>query len=261
MADWDYYQRLQTELTRPWVSGIPANLRNQDRLLPDQPVMRHLYQGADYYADLAEVVNSVLPIFSVHDKFDIRLKPGMTYETLGSDLATLHFLQLLVRLTGARDVLEVGTYVGVSAMFLAEAVGEGGHVVTVEVGEEFYTLARDNIARNGLAHRILVVGGDILEIATGEADYDLIFLDGGKADYDKILPAMLDMLRPGGLLVVDDVFCNGDTLNDMPTTAKGGGVGAMLKRAARRGLKEYSPVILPCGNGLLLMCKPKLRTA
>jgi predicted O-methyltransferase YrrM len=223
--------------------------------------MRHLYRGDDYYGDLAEVVASVLPIFWVHDKFDIRLKPGMTYETLGSDLATLHFLQLLVRLTGAKDVLEVGTYVGVSAMFLAEAVGEGGKVTTVEVGDEFANIASENFERNGLAHRIALVKGDILASAMGVEAYDLIFLDGGKADYDKIMPAMLEVLRPGGLLVVDDVFCNGDTLNDMPTTAKGGGVSAMLKRAARWGLKKYSPVILPCGNGLLLMCKPKLRTA
>ena len=84
----------------------------------------------------------MLPIKSVHDRFDIHLKPGVTYETLGSDLSTLYHLQLLIRLMGCRRVLEVGTYVGVSAMFLAEAVGRQGRVTTVEIGRSTYSEQR-----------------------------------------------------------------------------------------------------------------------
>lgn len=241
---------------------------NRDRLLPSQPLMRQFFRdftlGGDrgFIASLHDCINSVLPIKSVHEKFDIQLKPGMTYETLGSDLSTLHFLQLLVRLTDAKHVLEIGTYIGVSTMFLAEAVGEYGTVTTIESGKEFAEIAAGNFERNGFMERgahpriRLIVRDVVKEFSYGVPGnyYQLIFLDGAKEHYVQILPQLLTCLRPGGLLVVDDVFCQGDTLNETPTTDKGRGVKAMLEFVSLT--TDLSPVILPYGDGLLLLRKP-----
>lgn len=235
-----------------------SNYSNRDRLLPSQPLMRQFFSGSDFIGALASVTNSVLPVQSVAEKFDIRLKPGMTYETLGSDLSTLHFLQILVRLSGAKNVLEVGTYIGVSTMFLAEALGDAGHVFTVEAGAEFFELAKENFERNGLTTRITQYHANVGAIVEGLAWYvhpDMIFLDGDKANYGRLLPRLLKLLRPGGLLLVDDVYCQGDALNPEPTTDKGLGVRDLLRRVAELG-SSYSPVILPYGNGLLLLRKP-----
>ncbi len=232
-------------------------LRNRDRLLPSQSAMRQFYQGSAFYEDLEQVTTSVLPVQSVQEKFDIRLKPGVSYETLGSDLSTLHFLQLLVRLIGASQVLEIGTYVGVSALFLAEAVGPDGRVVTVEAGQEFCDLAQANFERNGLDRRIRLINaniGSIVEDLEWYIEADLIFLDGAKEDYGRLVGPLLKLLRPGGLLVVDDVFCNGDSMNGEPATEKGQGVRDLLRQVAE--LEGHSPVILPFGNGLLLLRKP-----
>ena len=232
---------------------------NRDRLLPNQILMQQFFKGIDFIGALERVTNSVLPIKSVHEKFDIQLKPGMTYETLGSDLSTLHFLQLLVRLTNTYLILEVGTYIGVSTMFLAEAAGEYGTVTTIEAGEEFAEIAAANFMRNHFQdqrERIILKQGDAAEILRqGPGNYyHLIFLDGAKQDYDKLLPKCLTYLCRGGLLVVDDVFCQGDTLNEKPTTDKGRGVRALLDFVSLT--TDLSPVILPFGDGLLLLRKP-----
>jgi len=222
--------------------------------------MKQFFKGAeaDFYSQLERVTTSVLPIKSVHDKWDIQLKAGVTYETLGSDLSGLHFLQLLVRLGQCKHVLEVGTYIGVSTLFLAEAVGEDGRVVTVEVGEEFANIARENFRRNGLLDRIELIHSDVNLSLTSLRQraqlFDMIFLDGDKASYGRLLRPLLDLLRPGRMMLIDDIFCNGDTLNPEPETDKGQGVRDMLAQIAT--LPQHVRVILPYGNGQLLLLKP-----
>jgi predicted O-methyltransferase YrrM len=236
-----------------------SDLRNHDRLLPSQPVMRQFFKGEepDFYPQVEKVTNSVLTVGSVHEKWDIQLKPGITYETLGSDLSCLHFLQLLVRHAAGRRVLEIGTYIGVSTLFLAEAVGEGGHVVTVEVGAEFAEIARENFRRNSLLDRIELINDDaanaVSDLRQRAQAFDLIFLDGDKANYGRLVGPLFDLLRPGGVMVVDDVFCNGDTLNEPATTSRGQGVQEMLRQVASLG--DNPRVILPYGNGQLLLLK------
>jgi predicted O-methyltransferase YrrM len=221
--------------------------------------MRQFFKGieADFYPGVEKVTTSVLPIRSVHDKWDIQLKPGVTYETLGSDLSCLYLLQLLVRSANSKRVLEVGTYIGVSTLFLAEAVGDDGCVVTIEVGAEFAEIARENFRRNGLLHRIELINDDAASVLSslrqrGEL-FEMIFLDGDKANYGRLLNPLLEVLKPGGLMLVDDIFCNGDTLNAEPTTDKGQGVQEMLNQVA--ALTGYPRVILPYGNGQLLLLK------
>lgn len=233
-----------------------TDLKNADKLVPSHPTMRQDFRGGDaeFWQRLESVTNSVLPITSVHDKWRIRLKPGVSYETFGSDLPTLYHLQLLVQLMGCRRVLEVGTYVGVSTLFLAEAVGPGGLVTTVEIGAEFAALARENIEANGMAQRVQLINNDIMIVLPGltpEA-YDLIFLDGSKQDYGVMLPSLIDVLAPGGLLFVDNIFFHGDVLNAEPTTEKGRGVRDLLKAV---NALSHAKVVLPCGDGHLMVLK------
>lgn len=232
-------------------------IANVDRLLPSQPAMCQYFSGdvSEFYAALERIVTSILPIKSVHDKWKIRLKPGVSYESLGSDLSALHMLQLIIRLCGFKRVLEVGTYIGVSTLFLADAVGDSGRVVTVEVGQEFAGIARENFRANGLESRIELINTDVTVALSDLKDdqFDLVFLDGDKGSYGELLHPLLDRLRVGGLMVVDDIFCNGDTLNAVPTTDKGAGVRELLAKVAE--LDGYDRVILPYGNGQLFLRK------
>ena len=227
--------------------------------MPSQSVMRQFFSGGEdaFYARLEAVTNSVLPVPNLREKWDLTEASGFSYEALGSDLSGLHLLQILARLGGARRVLEIGTYIGVSTLFLAEAVGEDGRVVTVEVGAEFAAVARENFRRNGMEERLELINADVTEVlpwlASADEAFDMVFLDGDKGSYGRLLDPLLALLKPGGLMIVDDVFCNGDTLNETPTSNKGEGVQDLLGRVA--ALPSHPRVILPFGNGQLLLLK------
>lgn len=238
--------------------GEKGLIQNVDRMLPSQPVMRKLFVGDDgaFHSRLEGLLLSVLKCPRVEEKWDLELKPGVTYASLGSDVFTLHFYQLLVHLAGVRTVLELGTYIGVSTLYFAEAVGELGSVTTVERGQEFFDIARRNFARNGLAGRITPILGSATEALREQAAkgrrFGMILIDAGKEDYAVMFPDALACLAPGGLLVVDDIFMNGDALNEAPGSAKGRGVRQLLADAAQLP-DGYDRVVLPIGNGTLLI--------
>src|SRR5215471_20720711 len=120
---------------------------------------------------------------------------------------TGEFLAVLVQATAARRVLEIGTSNGYSTLWLASAARAlGGSVTTVELSDYKIGLARQNFSRSGLASSITLVqddAGRVLERA-GDASFDLIFLDAERPEYPGWWPHLKRVLRPGGLLVVDN---------------------------------------------------------
>lgn len=231
-----------------WDEEEMATIQNRDRLLPSQPYFSKLYKGNDFIGDLEQLLQEThSPVI----QWDIKTKDGLTYACMGSDLNTLHFYQFLIRSHGYKTVLELGTYIGVSAMYMADA---GAFVTTVEKGQEFFEISKQNIRNNGFGVDILPCLGDakeVFEVLDGE--YDLILIDCAKESYKELLELSLPRLAKGGMILVDDVFFQGDTLNDTPITEKGAGVRAMLDYAST--LHDWEKVILPIGNGLLMMRK------
>ena len=227
---------------------------NADRLLPVQPLLSKHYRGEAFFANLDALMRAVLPVRSIEEKWDIATKPGVTYASLGCDLNTLHLYQLLIRIGGYKRVLELGTYIGVSTLFLAEAAGPRGCVTTVENGGEFFAIAARNIERNGYGTRVQMLQADALTALRSQpqCEYDFILIDAAKQDYDRMLMPALVCLRPGGLLLFDDVLMHGDMLNPRPSLDKSAGVRKMLDMVASRR-DSLSSVLLPIGNGLLLI--------
>jgi predicted O-methyltransferase YrrM len=116
------------------------------------------------------------------------------------------FLAVLVKATGSRRILEIGTSNGYSTLWLADAAGSGGAVTTVELSSEKIALARANFVRAGLAPRIDQREGDAGAVLAGLEDggYDLVFLDSQRSAYLDWWPDLKRVLRAGGLLVVDN---------------------------------------------------------
>ncbi|KAA9130737.1 O-methyltransferase [Microbacterium caowuchunii] len=120
------------------------------------------------------------------------------------------FLHLLARIAGARRVLEIGTLGGYSTIWLARALPEGGRVTTIEAEPANADVARRNLARAGVQHRVEIVvgrGADVLPTLTGP--FDLVFIDADKESNTIYLDAAARLGRPGTVVVVDNVVRSG----------------------------------------------------
>ncbi len=142
---------------------------------------------------------------------DIQVSPGQG-----------KLLYLLAKLCGARRILEVGTLAGYSTIWLGRALPDGGRLITLEFDPAHADVARGNLARAGLTDRTEVLTGPALETLPilqerGEAAFDMVFLDADKANYTAYLGWSLRLLRPGGLILADNVIRGGAVLDPDPT--------------------------------------------
>jgi predicted O-methyltransferase YrrM len=129
---------------------------------------------------------------------------------------TAELLALLVKATGARRLLEIGTSIGYSTIWLADAAqATGGTLVSVEIDPERSAAARANLERAGLTAELRVEdAGDTLKASADEA-WDLIFLDAERPAYAGYWPDVLRSLTPGGLVAVDNVISHADQVQEL----------------------------------------------
>jgi len=124
------------------------------------------------------------------------------------------FLRLLVRLTGAKRVLEVGMFTGYSALCMAEGLPEDGELITCDIDPNAEEIARRYFAQSPHGRKIQVRMGPALEtIATLEGPLDLVFIDADKENYARYFEAVLPLVKPGGLSVADNTLWYGRVLD------------------------------------------------
>ncbi len=122
-------------------------------------------------------------------------------------------LRVLATAVQARRILEIGTAIGYSGIWLAGALPGDGTLITMEMDEPRAQQARGHFARAGLSDRVSVIVGDALRmLAKVSGPFDLIFQDGDKKLYGPMLDRLVDLLRPGGLLVTDNVLWSGEVV-------------------------------------------------
>ena len=157
-------------------------------------------------------------------------------------------LELLLRLAGAKKVVEVGTLVGYSAIHMARALPAGGHLWSVEFEPSHAEVARANIAAAGLADKVTVLvgaGRDVLPTLNGNGPFDAVFIDADKVNYDHYGQWAVENLRPGGLVLGDNAYLFGELLEDSdraPRDARVPRAGreAAATRCARRRPMAWS---------------------
>ncbi len=168
------------------------------------------------------------------------------------------FMALLVRLVGARRIVEVGTFTGYSAICLADAMGPQGQLICCDLPGDYNATARRYFAEAGLAERIQWRLGPALDSLAalegeGQGDFDLIFVDADKAKYPTYLEQAMRLLRQGGLLLFDNTLWSGRVLQAQPDSADTRAIQAL-----NRALKDDARVelsLLPLGDGLTLCRK------
>ncbi|RNL83239.1 O-methyltransferase [Halostreptopolyspora alba] len=165
------------------------------------------------------------------------------------------FLTLLVRLTQARRIVEVGTFTGYSALALALGQPPNGHLITCDLSEEWADIAQEAWRTAGVADRIdLRIGPAIETLRTlpQEPLIDLVFIDADKPGYIEYWELLVPRVRPGGLLIADNVLYGGEAA-DPRATGNARAIRAFNDRVRDDGRVEA--VMLPIADGLTIARK------
>ncbi len=167
------------------------------------------------------------------------------------------FLQVLIRATGTRSILEIGTLAGYSAINMARALPEDGRLTTIERDPMHAEFARRQIERAGLSEKVRVIVGagvDVLERElAGSGPYDLVFIDADKPSYVRYLELVYPMVRTGGLIAGDNALSWGRIAEDDVDDPSVKGMQAFNRAmAAHPGLQSC---IVPIGDGVCMGVK------
>jgi len=120
------------------------------------------------------------------------------------------FLNVLVKIKKPSFVLEIGTSIGFSGSIILQAMDTNGRLITIESNEDVLELARKNFIEQGFYERVTIISGDGSDVLNNLDDsFDFIFVDGPKAQYLLYLPNCIRLLKPGGVLVCDNVLFQG----------------------------------------------------
>jgi len=138
----------------------------------------------------------------------------MQWPEMQVDVIEGRFLQMLVRLSGAKSILELGMFTGYSALMMAEALPDDGHLITCEIDPKAEAIARRYFAESPHADKITIRMGPALDtIKTLTGPLDLVFIDADKVNYSNYYEACLPLLKFGGLIVADNVLWSGKVLH------------------------------------------------
>ena len=142
-----------------------------------------------------------------------------TYATMSSPQMQVgriegRFLKMLVRLVGARRILEIGMFTGYSALMMAEGLPDDGHLITCDVNPDAEAIARRYFDESPNANKIEIRMGPALEtIKSLSGSIDMVFIDADKTNYSNYYEAVMPLVRPGGLIVADNVLWSGRVLD------------------------------------------------
>ena len=166
------------------------------------------------------------------------------------------FLKMLVEITGARNILEIGSFTGYSAAWMALGLPEGGHLDALEINDELEDLMRSVWEKAGVQDRISLHIGDARQtLATLSGnEYDLVFIDANKREYMDYFKLVFPMLRKGGLIVADDVMLGGKVYTE-PVSQDAQTQGLVSFNDTMKDDPRVEVVILPVKDGISLIRK------
>jgi caffeoyl-CoA O-methyltransferase len=161
-------------------------------------------------------------------------------------------LSLLIKISGARRALEVGTFAGYSALTMAEALPEDGALFTCEYNQRYEEIARTFFEKSTNGSKVTLLMGKALEtIPTISGSFDFVFLDADKINYPNYYEMILPRLEKGGIMVIDNVFWSGEVLNC--ETDKGRAIDQL--NTMIRADDSVEQVMLPVRDGVTVLRK------
>lgn len=165
------------------------------------------------------------------------------------------FLTMLSKLLNSQNILEIGTYTGYSAICLAKGLNDKGKLITIDVNEETESIAKKYFIKSGLDSKIeLIIGNALTIIPNLRLQFDLVFIDADKKNYAAYYDLVFDKVRPGGLIVADNVLWSGKILDGK--TNKDADTSALISFNTKvKNDPRVEKLLLPIRDGLFLIQK------
>jgi caffeoyl-CoA O-methyltransferase len=171
---------------------------------------------------------------------------------IGPEQAAL--MQMLVRLMGARRCLEIGTFTGYSSLSVALALPEDGRIICCDTSEEWTAIARKHWKKAGVEKKIeLHLGAALETLHKLGGEFDFAFIDADKPNYDRYYERCLELIRPGGLIAIDNTLWSGEVLKARTRDADTLALQALNKKLAKD--ERVDIALVPIGDGLTLARK------
>ena len=204
----------------------------------------------DYIYSHSQPLNSVQKEILEHNKTLGNLQRMQISEIQG------HFLQLIIKITNSKKCLEIGTFTGFSSLTMALALPKEGRIITLDHDHKIIKVAKSFFKKSKLEKTIIPIVGPALEslrqILKNKEIFDLIFIDADKKNYIKYFDISLDLVKKGGIILVDNVFWHGDVYNKNKNDKKTNTIREFNSHV--KNDKRVEKFILPLGDGLTI-CK------
>ena len=204
----------------------------------------------DYIYSHSQPLNPVQKEILEHNKTLGNLQRMQISEIQG------HFLQLIIKITNSKKCLEIGTFTGFSSLTMALALPKEGKIITLDHDHEIIKVAKSFFKKSQLEKTITPIVGPALEslrqMLKNKEIFDLIFIDADKENYIKYFDISLDLVKKGGIILVDNVFWHGDVYNKNKNDKKTNTIREFNSHV--KNDKRVEKFILPLGDGLTI-CK------
>lgn len=164
------------------------------------------------------------------------------------------FLRMLCQMNRVNNVLEIGTFTGYAAISMAMGMEDGGVLHTIDINDEIEDFTREFIAQSGLEKKIVFHIGDACEIIPQMNEcFDLVFIDADKRQYSEYYRLVFDKVRPGGIIVADDVLWDGKVVDGVSKDPQTSGILEFNELVQSDHRVEN--ILLPIRHGLMLIRK------
>lgn len=162
------------------------------------------------------------------------------------------FLKLMVLVTGAKRIIEIGMFTGYSALSMAEGLPDDGEIITCDIDPHCISIARSFFERSPHGKKIQIKEGPAVDtLKTLSGQFDLAFIDADKVSYPDYYEAVLKLLKPGGVILIDNVLYSGNVLK--PNCDNSRAIAALNDKIARD--ERVDRVLLPIRDGVFFIRK------
>ena len=230
-------------------------LKYSSLFLPNQPLLRKYFKSNNFEDHLYYFIEKNSNVIRPKKKYKIYNPSKFSIEEMASNPISLSFLNFITNMIKPKYILEIGSFIGLSTMELSKNIKKNGKVISIEKFEKFYNIAKKNFKINRINKKIKIILGDANEVLSSKIikqKFDLVFIDGNKEKYKELFILCENKLTKNGIIIIDNIFNQGDALNRKTITKKGAGVKKFLQYLKKKNIQKC---ILPFYDGIMLIKK------